>query len=192
MLNGMSDSEKLRYLFDTYGSVMYAVANRIVNDYHLAEDVVQEVLIRVFREDIMKKMESMDESAVKAYLLITTKHIAINFYVRRKREAGTATVTYNDELLNDIPTEDTADSVIRKVEEENLFKIISGMSERYSYVLLSKYKYGLSDKQIAAMCNITESTVRKRLERGRKMLLERLEERHCMEDTLKEYKKGGK
>ncbi len=191
MFKEKSDSEKLCYLFENFGNSMYAVADRVLNDAHLAEDVVQEVLIRVFREEIMEKIDAMEEGEMRAYLLMTARNIAINVYTKRKRECGVTFADYNEESLKNIAVEDCAEMVLRKLEEENLFKIVKGMPEKYSYVLISKYKYELSDKQIAAACGITETAVRKRLERGRKMLLERLEERHYLDDKRYNYRKAG-
>lgn len=191
MFKEKSDSEKLCYLFENFGNSMYAVADRVLNDAHLAEDVVQEVLIRVFREEIMEKIDAMEEGEMRAYLLMTARNIAINVYTKRKRECGVTFADYNEESLKNIAVEDCAEIVLRKLEEENLFKIVKGMPEKYSYVLISKYKYELSDKQIAAACGITETAVRKRLERGRKMLLERLEERHYLDDKRYNYRKAG-
>lgn len=192
MFSEKSDSEKLRYVFENFGGSMHAVAERVLNDSHLAEDVVQEVLIKVTRPDIMEKIANMDDKARKAYLLITTKNMAVNFYVKRKREGEVTIPEYNEEAVNNIPTEDCAEIVIRKMEEEAFFNIVNGISSKYSYVLISKYKYEFSDKQIASMCNVSEATIRKRLERGRKMLLERLEKRHYLEENSRHYGRGGK
>lgn len=163
-----SSSEKLRYLYDAFSISMFAVADRILKDKHMAEDVVQEVLLRMFRADIMEKLDTMDEAAIRSYLLTTTKNVAINFYVKRRKESGITIADYNEEVINNISVEDSAEKVIRKIEEENFFKIVCSMPEKYAYVLIAKYKHELLDKQIAVLCGITEPAVRKRLERGRK------------------------
>lgn len=192
MFSMKSDSEKLRYLYDTVSSRMFMVAKSILKDEHLAEDVVQEVMFRISRVEIMKKLDEMTEADINAYLLKTTRHIAINFYVKRKREAGVSSGDYNEEAINNIPTEDCADTVINRMEEEKLFGIVADMPEKYAYVLSAKYRRNLSDKQIAIACGISEAAVRKRLERGRKMLKDKLEKRHYFDGDDRFYKKGGK
>lgn len=182
MFREKSDSEKLRYLVETFGGSMYAVADRILRDSHMAEDVVQEVLIRVSRDEIMEKIDTMDETALRSYLLITAKNIALNFYAKRRREAGITIGNYNEEAVNNISVEDSADVAIRKIEEENLFEIVDSIPERYSSVLIMKYKHEMSDNQIAASCGITKAAVRKRLERGRKMVLDKMKKRHYLDD----------
>ncbi|MFW5652198.1 MAG: RNA polymerase sigma factor [Acetivibrio ethanolgignens] len=182
MLKGMSDSEKLTYLFNTFGRGMYYVAKQLLNDSHISEDVVQEVMLRISREDILKKLENMDEKAVKYYLYTAARNLATNMYQKRKREAGVTIGSYNEEMVNNIAVEDSAETVIRKLEEEAFFKIVRELPHKYSDILIVKYKYGFSDKQIAQSYGIKEATVRKRLERGRKMLLEQLKKQHYLDD----------
>lgn len=182
MLKGMSDSEKLSYLFNTFGRGMYYVAKQLLNDSHISEDVVQEVMLRMSREDILKKLENMDEKAVKYYLYTAARNLATNIYQKRKREAVVTIGSYNEEAVNNIAVEDSAETVIRKMEEEAFFKIVRDVPHKYSDILIVKYKYGFSDKQIAKSYGIKEATVRKRLERGRKMLLEQLKKRHYLDD----------
>ncbi|MFW5670067.1 MAG: RNA polymerase sigma factor [Acetivibrio ethanolgignens] len=100
MLKGMSDSEKLTYLFNTFGRGMYYVAKQLLNDSHISEDVVQEVMLRISREDILKKLENMDEKAVKYYLYTAARNLATNMYQKRKREAGVTIGSYNEEMVN--------------------------------------------------------------------------------------------
>lgn len=182
MLKGMSDSEKLSYLFNTFSRGMYYVANQLLGDSHMAEDVVQEVMLRISRKDILKKLENMEEKAVKYYLYTAAKNLATNIYQKKKREASVTIGSYNEELINNIAVEDSAEMVIRKIEEEAFFKIVNNISSKYSDIMILKYKYGVSDKQIAQSYEIKEATVRKRLERGRKMLLEQLKKHHYLDD----------
>ena len=180
MLEGKSNAEKLQYLYDTYEAGMYAIANEILKDSHLAEDVVQEVMLRITKEDVMEKISTMDESALKSYLFIIAKRFAINFYQKRKREAGVTIGEYNEEVINNIPIEDCANTVLRKMEEEEVFNMVNGIPKKYADVLIYKYKLGVADKDIAKLLNITEATVRKRLERARKKLLESLQKQHYL------------
>lgn len=170
---------------------MYGVADSVLKDSHLAEDVVQETLIHLTQEETMKTLKELAESERRKYILVTTKHTALNFYKKRKRENRVTIPDYNEEIVNNIPTEDCADAVISKVEEESFFDIVNAIPEKYSYVLRLKYKYGFSNKQIAKVCGITEAAVRKRLERGRKMLLEKLQRRHFLEEEEIIFRKGG-
>lgn len=182
MLKGMSDSEKLSYLFHTFGKGIYYVANRFLDDSHMSEDIVQEVMIRISRKEILQKLENMDEAAVKYYLFTTAKNLAMNYYQKRKREASVTIDSYSEEVLNHMTVEDSAEMVIRKLEEESFFEILNGISEKYADILVVKYKYGFSDKQIAESFGIKEATVRKRLERGRKKLLEQLKKCNYLDE----------
>jgi RNA polymerase sigma-70 factor (ECF subfamily) len=190
MLKGKSTSESLAYLFNNFATQMYAVANGILKDSHLAEDVVQDALIRLSKETIMKNLKNMENNALKVYVLMTTKNVALNFYRKRKREGSVTIGEYNEDELNRISVEDSAEAVVQKMEEKELYDIVKGLPEKYSEVLILKYKYELKNKQIATACDITEVTVRKRLERGKKLLLERLEKRHYFEEYSLRYRKG--
>lgn len=191
MLKEKNDSEKLQYLLDNFGSSMYAVANSILNDSYMAEDVVQVVLLRLFREEIIERLEGMGEKERKSYVLMTAKNVALNFYAKRKRENEVTFPEYNEEAVNNISVEDCADIVLRKMSEAELFKIVSNMPQKYSYVLIARYKYDLPDEKIAAVCGISKAAVRKRLERGRKMLLEKLKQGDYLSDWHCDYGKEG-
>ena len=60
--------------------------------------------------------------------------------------------------------------------EKELVMSILKLPVIYREVLQYKYAVGVDNKQIADMLGITESTVRKRLERAKKMLKEQLQD----------------
>ena len=58
---------------------------------------------------------------------------------------------------------------------ENLLLLIGRLPEKYGAVIRMRYYSDMSVKEISEALGITESNIKKRLERGKKMLKEMLE-----------------
>ena len=58
----------------------------------------------------------------------------------------------------------------------DFIKEIKKLDDKYRDILLLKYVYGYSMKEIAKMLKITETNVSTRLERGRKQLKNKMEQ----------------
>ena len=94
-------------------------------------------------------------------------------YNKKKRQV---TDDIEDYTYNLSSSENVESSVLDKINTNNILKVIEELPKHYSDVFLLKYIHNLSDKDIAASLSVGESTIRKRIERGRKIIAERLME----------------
>ena len=75
----------------------------------------------------------------------------------------------------DLPSnENVENETIDKVSVEQIVNRIKQLPQKYREVLILRYFNEMTDKGIASSLNIKEATVRKRLERARKELLNSL------------------
>ncbi len=83
-LAAQGDSEALVILYDRFGSLLFALARRIVGHRTEAEDVIQEVFVRAWRE-----APSFDrrKGSAAAWLATLTRNRAVDIVRSRKRRA---------------------------------------------------------------------------------------------------------
>lgn len=165
----MKESYDLEYLMRTYGNDVLRMAYSYVKDYDTAEDIFQEVFIKVnaslgaFR----------GESSIKTWLL----RITVNACKDYLKSAYNRRVTvFSEEEENSIPTADTAEEIEQRQDGEQIRKALLLLPEKYREVLVCLYFEERSVAETAKVLGISEGTVKSRLSRGRdkfRVILER-------------------
>lgn len=166
MIESEEDKSKFEQLYITYRQTMFYVANRILKDEYLSEDVVHQAFLRII--DNLDKIDEISCHKTKGFIVVIVENIAIDFYRKRKRENNVSfdeVEIYIDDIKN------KSDSIISDIEESILKLPIN-----YSSVFRLKYSQGYSNKEISEILKISEENVRQRLVRGRKRLEKILEE----------------
>lgn len=69
------------------------------------------------------------------------------------------------------------DDSFKKIEVEDVYSVISSLSDTYREIIELKVVHDLTDKEIADILAISNSAVRKRLQRAREILRVKLAER---------------
>lgn len=145
-------------IFDEYGNMLYRIAFVMMKNSFDAEDVVQDTLIKYME---CKKSFEMEEHR-KAWLI----RVDINLCKNRLRFYRNHPKISMEQLSRYYETE----------EDTRLMDSLLLLPQKYREVLLLHYVEGYQGKEIACMLRLSEASVRKRLERGRKKLRELLEE----------------
>ncbi len=162
-INSPEDRELFEMLYDKYRLILIDDAFAILKNENDAQDVVQEVYLRV-----AMNMDKIDFSVNPVPLLrAVTRNYAINLQKRQRKEYC---VFECDEFANCI---DVPSDVENKNDVEMIADFVEKMPESYADIFIMKYSCDLSNMQIAAMLDIKPSTVRKRLQRLREMIAER-------------------
>ena len=166
MIELEEDKNKFEQLYITYKQTMFYVANRILKDEYLSEDVVHQAFLRII--DNLSKIDKIDCHKTKGFIVIIVENIAIDFYRKRKRE-NNRSFDKIEVYIEDIKAKDNF--ILSDIEEAILKLPIN-----YSTVLRLKYSQGYSNKEVAQILNISEENVRQRISRARKRLTENLNE----------------
>lgn len=150
----------LEEIIHAHGRAMYRTAKGIVIDHHLAEDVVQDSLVKVWR--------SLDtfrgESSFRSWALTITHHTAVS-HLRRIREHA-----YE---LPDVPVQKKEhEAAETRADVARALAQLDPLSR--SIVTLCDVE-GLSYAEAAGVLEVTEATVRSRLFRARRRLMGLLE-----------------
>lgn len=127
------------------------------------EEVVQDVFLAIWHN-------AQNITNLKAYIGVTARNMALN----KLRET-----TQNVQLNQNIPSEEP-DGQTRLEEKEMtniLYEAIKSLGEPDSEIFFRYYYDGEKIKDIAAVLNLSDSTVKSKLKRGKEKLSKRLSER---------------
>jgi RNA polymerase sigma-70 factor (ECF subfamily) len=164
-----AQEEALAALVDQYATTLYRVAFSVLHNQSDAEDAVQEAFLRVLRH-----RETLGEIRDHRVWLI---RIVWNIVLDRKRRAKTRPETDDvSELARILPAtglsaEDRAAAVQH---HSHVLACVEQLPAREREVMMLSAFDELSSVEIAAVLDVTESSVRSRLFRARNLLAELL------------------
>ena len=174
---GLVDTEeerdKFEALFHRYKCMMFCSIDDIINDKHLSEDILQEVFIKIVN-NIDKINDDINSNETKSFIMTITKNTALDYYRKnaKNREHECYIADFEEAVFAKIDK-----SHASKLDDGNkIIYLMKNMKETYRDIFMLKYVNGLDNKDIAALLNISEETVRQRISRGKKMLEEKLED----------------
>lgn len=140
---------KLETIYMTYYQEIYAHAYHILKDESSAEDIVQDVIIRVSKD--LDKVDEKNHVKTKVYLVTIARNLSFNVYNRRRR-----TVLFEHEKLKYI--EDDGELIeeeyLKKELANEMAVYLNELYAPYADVLVLKYIYELKSKQIAELIDI--------------------------------------
>jgi RNA polymerase sigma-70 factor (ECF subfamily) len=152
-----------------YGTSLLRMSFLYLKDLHLAEDVVQEAMLKAyFQYDDFRR-----QSSVKTWLT----RIAINLCKDCRRSAWFQRVSCMDivaEAIGPGKEPDSGDEVSgqieKKYENKDLLAAIMKLPLKYKEVILLYYYQEFSTKETAGILSVPESTVSTRLRRAKAAL----------------------
>jgi RNA polymerase sigma-70 factor (ECF subfamily) len=147
-------------LFETYRQNVYAAAFSVCKNAADAEDILQETFLQYHQTN--KQFDS--EQHIRAWLLRVAHNRAKDVYRKRKRRNETPLEDYMETLTFPSP------------ESGALFSAVMALPEHYRSVIHLFYYEDYTIDEIAKLLHLTQSNVKVRLSRGRKLLKESLGE----------------
>ena len=158
------DQLAMRTLFARHRVPVYRWLLRIVRDKTLAEDLVSDVFLDVWRQATSFK----GRASVSTWLLAIARYKALS--ARRRRidaelDARTASTIAD-------PADDPETALQKKKRSELLRDSLAQLSPEHSEVIDLVYYHGKSVKEVADIVGIAEATVKTRMFYARKKLAE--------------------
>lgn len=154
----------LEELYLLYNKELVHVANKILKDYHEAEDVVQTAFIKV--ADCLDENIEVKSNRTKGLIVMIVRNLSINQYNKRQRRA-----TGNIDDLLDVISDDSVVTpeinVLRLDQSQEVARLLDNINKGYADILTLKYLYEYSDKEIASILSMSEGSVRTKLTRAR-------------------------
>jgi RNA polymerase sigma-70 factor (ECF subfamily) len=159
------DSKALEALYNRYSSLLFTLTKKIVTEEKLAEDVLTEVFVIIWRKINLFDFHTQN---VYTWLITLTRNKAVDM-VRRSRTPGIFP-TYNDEYENFAivprlsPEIDPLDLKTALSIKDNIETALNKLTDAQQYVLYLAYYEGLTQKEIASKLNIPLATVKSKLQ----------------------------
>ena len=156
------DWSGLEVLVQQHSRFLFKVAYGVLRNSHDAEDVVQEVFLRLHGSGLR------DVRDLRAWLARIAFRLAID-RTRRVQPEGLGEI---DPPSGDAGVEHQA---IRRQQVEQVQKLIAGLPQELRYPLILSALQELNSPQIAEVLGISEAAVRGRIFRARQLLKEKLQ-----------------
>jgi RNA polymerase sigma-70 factor (ECF subfamily) len=162
------DMDAFEQVYKATSSFVYNVAFRITRNSPDAEEVTQDVFMKIYRN--LKGFRF--RSAFKTWVYRITVNTAINRYHKSKKEEKDR-VDY-DNIIESLPDRRlAAEGVIQSDNEARLNALLDTLSHEHKTCLILREIEGLSYQEISDTLKIPVNTVRSRLKRARQALLEK-------------------
>lgn len=162
----MKSTHRFDSIVNQNKNMVFNLLFRLTGDFHLAEDLFQEVFLRVY-----KKLSSFRE---KSRLSTWIYSIAVNVYrehYRKKRFAIFTGGMFPENIDSQPDSAPTPEEILIQTEEkETLQKNLDSMKHTLRIPTVLYYMEGLSIREISSITGRTENDIKVSLYRARKYL----------------------
>jgi RNA polymerase sigma-70 factor, ECF subfamily len=159
----MNNQQAFAELYERHKTGIYRYCLKMVTDHAAAEDATHETFLKMFTH----AGTLQDPNALHAWLLSIARNEVLSFFRRQKRN-GTRT---DDEVWTDQTPHDMTVSIETT---EIVQTLMCQLKTEYREVLVLRQYEQLSYAEIASITGDTESSVKSRLFKARKALMEKL------------------
>ena len=174
------DERALAELSSLYGHKIFQLAFRHLRNHEDAEEVAQDVLLKVFRKiDLFR-----GDSALSSWIYRITFNAAMSRLRRTKASRRVEVIdieigaSANDEHSSGHDPADWSsmadEAVLRRQMRERLAQAVDALPEIYRAPVMLRDLQGLSTEEASTRLRVKDQTLKSRLHRGRAILRERL------------------
>ncbi|WPX07848.1 RNA polymerase sigma factor SigY [Anaerocellum danielii] len=168
------NKKALYKLIENNLNILSGFVMKMTADYHFAQDVVQETLLRA----IMNIDKFSPNVKFSTWLIKISINVYKGFLRKNKR------YTYLDDSYKDF-AQDVEHIALSNSEYNDICKAILSLDYKFRAVFILKHFYGYKYKEIAKILNCPIGTVRSRLHFAIKFLIQELEKRGVLESESK-------
>ena len=149
----------LQELHDRHASELWRFAMRRTHDRELSEDIVQEVLLRAWKDP---SLGQRDQAAARNWLFTASRNLIID----RWRHAA----SQHEQRMEDPPEESAGDATSVVLDRWLITEALGSLSTEQRSVINAAYYEGRSVADISVRLRIPEGTVKSRLHSGLRTL----------------------
>ena len=159
-------------IIELYGERIFNLAFRFTRNQQEAEDLTQDIFLKLYRN--LDRYRG--DVPLMAWALRLSRNLCVDHYRHHRTRKQAETVS--DEVLAHLPSDEDVERRRERRERRRLVRqVLDEMSESLASVLTLRDLQGLSYEEIAGFFEVPVGTVKSRLNRGRKELVRRVEER---------------
>ena len=156
------DTEAFTPLVETYQKPVYNLCYRMLGNPQEAEDAAQETFWRAY--------QAINRYDPKRSFITWLLSIAAHYCIDQQRKRKLPTFDIDMLPEGNVPdnTPNPEKSVSRSEEEQYLHKMLNKLNSKDRAILILRYWYEFSEKEISETMNLSVSAVKSRLFRARK------------------------
>lgn len=164
-------SSEFKLMVMPYSSRLYRMAFRLMNSREEAEDIVQEVYVKLWG----MRGELPNYNSIEALCVRITRNLCLDHLRRRK-------VNYDamkaEQLKQESYPETPSDNLEKKEDAELVHKLISELPEPQRSLVHLRHLEGKEYEEIAEMVNMNVNAIRVSISRARKQMREMIEKQY--------------
>lgn len=159
--------KEIERLIHSYGNEVLKIAYIYLKDKHLAEDIFQEVFVKVYKNYGKFRGKSSEKTWILTITINTCKDALRSSWFKKVFMFTGA----EKHTIDDLPSaEALEDNVIKQMQHKQLLTHIMNLPSKYKEIILLYYYEHMSTFEISKILKIPEGTVRSRLFRAREIL----------------------
>lgn len=155
-------------LYQRYSRILYALVYRMVSDHQIAEDLIQEAFLSVWKRATSYSPQS---GAVRSWLISIAHHRTIDYLRAVRRRAVLKEATW-DEVERDERTAqpDAWEGALQSIQSAQVREALMKLPTEQRMVIELAYFQGWTHSEIAEGCQMPLGTVKARMRLGLKHL----------------------
>lgn len=162
------DPDALDEFYDRFSGSAFGLARRILGDDGLAQDVVQEVFLAVWRSSAAY---DAGHATVSTWLMAMVHHKAVDAVRREESQRRRRRLAEEDLTLSARSTvRDVEDDAWHRLEAERVRAALAGLPQAQREALVLAYYGGYSQQEVAALTGAPLGTVKTRMLAGMRRL----------------------
>ncbi|MEM6963488.1 MAG: RNA polymerase sigma factor [Bacteroidota bacterium] len=150
-----SDKRVMAIIYDQYSPALYGVVLRIVHSEAIAEDVMQDAFIKIWKNGTTY---DRSKGTLFTWMLNITRNTAIDKVRSKSYRNGEKIQTLDHHVYNQASQNHSI-----KPEEVGLKELLNGLDPKYKKVVDMIYFGGFTQKEVSEHLNIPLGTVKTRL-----------------------------
>lgn len=162
------DHEAYRLLMERHKDYIYTLIYRMIEHRETAEDLTQEVFIKLYRSLIHFR----GESQLKTWIYRLTLNLVTDYRRSRSRRPYEAVLDQVKSWFGDQRMEPEA-RALRKEEQQTMQGLLAGLPEKYRLILYLYHYKQLTYQEISEITGLKIKTIETRLYRGKALLKEK-------------------
>ncbi len=167
LLDTQEEKSKFELIYIHYRQLMFYIAKNILKDDFLSEDAVHDAFINIAKS--LGNVTDAVSPRTKRYVVIIVRNISLNMLKKQKLSEDIEDM--GEYISDDLILED---EVLSKISFDFIVEQIINLPVIYKDVLYLSYVEDLNTNEISRLISISNETVKKRLQRGRKKLAENI------------------
>lgn len=166
--------EALSALYDRYSRLVFSMAYKTVGDSGLAEEITQEVFLRVWEKAHTYRPE---QAKVITWIASITRYRAIDILRQQKIRPEGNQAEWDDGLVQESSDAADVEQIVELRQRQNKVRAaLAGLPDEQRHVLALAFFYGYSHSQIAEHLQEPLGTIKTRIRSGMQKLRQLLDE----------------